>query len=173
MNERQDTPTTDIGDMTGVLLETVRRFAAESHARSGGEIQVTLDSSFEKDLYLDSLGRVELLMRVERAFGISLPEQLLASAETPRDLLREILVAAPATATPINARLENTSRKFGIPNRARVSAKWWYSCGCGNGGSSASAIAMATANASNNLARHPQSSLIARSTIASDLAVLS
>ena len=88
--------------MTGVLLETVRRFAAESHARSGGEIQVTLDSSFEKDLYLDSLGRVELLMRVERAFGISLPEQLLASAETPRDLLREILVAAPATAAAVD-----------------------------------------------------------------------
>ena len=102
MNERQDTPTTDIGGTAGVLLETVRRFAAESHARSGGEIQVTLDSSFEKDLCLDSLGRVELLMRVERAFGISLPEQLLASAETPRDLLRDG-VSTPALAAGFHA----------------------------------------------------------------------
>lgn len=99
MNERQDTPATNTrGNTSDVLLETVRRFAAESRARSGGEIPVTLDSSLEKDLGLDSLGRVELLMRVERAFGVSLPEHLLASAETPRDLLRAVLAASPATA---------------------------------------------------------------------------
>lgn len=102
LNERQDTHTTDISDTASVLLETVRRFATESHIRSGGEISVMLDSSLEKDLGLDSLGRVELLMRVERAFGISLPEQLLASAETPRDLLRAVLAAAPATAATAN-----------------------------------------------------------------------
>ncbi|BBJ00124.1 acyl-CoA synthetase [Ferrigenium kumadai] len=99
MNERQDTPATDTRSSTSdVLLETVRRFAAESRARSGGEMPVSLDSSLEKDLGLDSLGRVELLMRVERAFGVSLPEHLLASAETPRDLLRSVLAASPATA---------------------------------------------------------------------------
>ena len=119
MNERQDTPTTDIGGTAGVLLETVRRFAAESHARSGGEIQVTLDSSFEKDLGLDSLGRVELLMRVERAFAISLPEQLLAGAETPRDLLRAVLVAAPATAAAVDMpRSEAPQRVAAEPSAA-------------------------------------------------------
>jgi acyl carrier protein len=100
LNERQDTPSTDTsGGASDVLLATVRRFAAESHARSGGEIPVSLDSSLEKDLGLDSLGRVELLMRVERAFGVSLPEHVLASAETPRDLLRAVLAASPATAS--------------------------------------------------------------------------
>src|SRR3990167_4730715 len=119
LNERQDTPTTDIGGTAGVLLETVRRFAAESHARSGGEIQVTLDSSFEKDLGLDSLGRVELLMRVERAFAISLPEQLLAGAETPRDLLRAVLVAAPATAAAVDMpRSEAPQRVAAEPSAA-------------------------------------------------------
>ncbi len=83
-----------------VLLATVRQLVAESHVRSGGKIAVTLDSSLEKDLGLDSLGRVELLMRIERAFGISLPEQVLASAETPRDLLRAVLTAAPAVTPP-------------------------------------------------------------------------
>jgi acyl carrier protein len=89
-------------DTSGALLETVRRLVAETHTRSWGKVAVTLDSSLEKDLGLDSLGRVELLMRVERAFGVTLPEHLLASAETPRDLLGAVLAASPAMpATPM------------------------------------------------------------------------
>jgi acyl carrier protein len=44
-----------------------------------------LDSSLERDLGLDSLARVELVLRLEREFGASLAEQALAAAETPRD----------------------------------------------------------------------------------------
>jgi len=98
LNEPRDIP----ADTSGALLETVRRLVAETHTRSWGKVPVTLDSSLEKDLGLDSLGRVELLMRVERAFGVSLPEHLLASAETPRDLLGAVLAASPAMpATPM------------------------------------------------------------------------
>ena len=43
---------------------------------------------------LDSLGRVELLMRVEREFGVTLPEGTLTDAETPRDLLRAVLAGS-------------------------------------------------------------------------------
>ena len=85
-------------DAAGVLLETVRQLAAELHVRSSGEISAALDSSLERDLGFDSLGRVELLARIERVFGISLPEQALANAETPRDLLQAVLTAAPAAA---------------------------------------------------------------------------
>ncbi|MBA2658785.1 MAG: AMP-binding protein [Nitrosospira sp.] len=88
----------DTEDTAGVLLETVQRLAAELHVHSGREISATLDSSLERDLGFDSLGRIELLARVERVFGISLPEQVLASAETPRDLLRAMLTATPAVA---------------------------------------------------------------------------
>ncbi len=98
LTEQQHAVNTE--DTAGVLLATVRQLVAESHLRSGGKIAVTLDSSLEKDLGLDSLGRVELLLRLERAFGISLPEQVLASAETPRDLLRAVLTAAPAVTPP-------------------------------------------------------------------------
>ena len=49
---------------------------------------VTLDSSIERDLGLDSLARVELVLRIERAFDVTLPEHALYAAETPRDLLR-------------------------------------------------------------------------------------
>ncbi|MDN5752360.1 MAG: AMP-binding protein, partial [Nitrosospira sp.] len=85
-------------DAAGVLLEAVRRLAAELHARSGEEISATLDSSLERDLGFDSLGRVELIARIERVFGISLSEQALVNAETPRDLLQAVLTAAPAAA---------------------------------------------------------------------------
>ena len=77
------------------LLDLIGQFLNE--ARPGRRITVTLDSSLERDLGIDSLGRVELLLRAERAFGVSMPERALTSVETPRDLLRILLLAhAPA-----------------------------------------------------------------------------
>jgi len=78
------------------VLEIVAAVARE--ARPGVVPHATLDSSLEKELGLDSLARVELVLRLERAFGASLPEQALASAETPRDLLR--FLASSAGAAP-------------------------------------------------------------------------
>jgi 1-acyl-sn-glycerol-3-phosphate acyltransferase len=59
--------------------------------------RVTLDSSLDRDLGFDSLARVELLSRVERAFGVTLPENMLQIAETPRDLLVALGSASAAT----------------------------------------------------------------------------
>ena len=66
----------------------------ESEARPHVEAYVALDSSLERDLGLDSLARVELVLRLEREFATSLPEQALASSETPRDLLRFLLASS-------------------------------------------------------------------------------
>ena len=74
------------------LLAVVAAVARE--ARPHVDAYVSLDSSLERDLGLDSLARVELVLRVEREFGASLPEQALASSETPRDLLRFVLASA-------------------------------------------------------------------------------
>ena len=74
------------------LLGVVAAVARE--ARPHVEAYVALDSSLERDLGLDSLARVELVLRLEREFATSLPEQALASSETPRDLLRFLLAAA-------------------------------------------------------------------------------
>jgi acyl carrier protein len=74
------------------LLSVVAAVARE--ARPHVEAYVALDSSLERDLGLDSLARVELVLRLEREFGASLPEQALASSETPRDLLRFLLASA-------------------------------------------------------------------------------
>ncbi|HKX38687.1 MAG TPA: acyl carrier protein, partial [Burkholderiales bacterium] len=74
--------------MLGVVAAVARE------ARPNVEAYVALDSSLERDLGLDSLARVELVLRLEREFQAQLPEQALASSETPRDLLRFLLAAA-------------------------------------------------------------------------------
>jgi len=77
------------------LVEMVRKLAAELHP-SRAAIPSGLDARLEQDYGFDSLGRVELLLRIERRFGVSLPEAVMAEAETPRDLLRALLAAGPA-----------------------------------------------------------------------------
>jgi 1-acyl-sn-glycerol-3-phosphate acyltransferase len=75
---------------TGALLQQVRQLALELHPGRGRSLHVTLDSVLDRELGFDSLSRVELLLRLERAFGVSLPEQSLLGAETPRDLWRAV-----------------------------------------------------------------------------------
>ena len=78
------------------VLEQVRLLAMELHPRRKRSLRVTLDSALDRDLGFDSLSRVELLLRLDRTFQVSLPEQLLATAETPRDLWRALLSAGAA-----------------------------------------------------------------------------
>lgn len=87
----------DAEDTARRLLAVVAALVAES---GGAARAPTLDSALDRDLGIDSLGRVELVMRIERAFGTRLPEETLASAETPRDLLRAVLRGAGAPAAP-------------------------------------------------------------------------
>jgi 1-acyl-sn-glycerol-3-phosphate acyltransferase len=56
---------------------------------------VTLASSLDRDLGLDSLSRVELLLRIERAAGVALPESTLQAAETVADLWRAVQQGRP------------------------------------------------------------------------------
>lgn len=70
------------------LLELVRRLTRELHPHAVTLPEIGLDSLLDRDLGLDSLARVELLNRIEDTFAVRLPEQVLASAETPRELLR-------------------------------------------------------------------------------------
>src|SRR5499427_6319102 len=75
---------------TQTLLDTVQQLALELHPHKHDALAVTLDSALERDLGFDSLGRMELLLRLERALGVQLPEQVLASAEVLRDLLHAL-----------------------------------------------------------------------------------
>jgi acyl carrier protein len=73
------------------LLAVVRELAAEVHPGSKEFIKADLDSSLDRDLGFDSLALVELLARIEKSFNISLSEQILATVDTVRDLLRAVI----------------------------------------------------------------------------------
>jgi acyl carrier protein len=80
------------------LLLLVRETLSELRREPMQSIRVNLDSSLDRDLGLDSLARVELLLRIERAFDVTLPESTLQLAETPRDLLSAVHAASGVTA---------------------------------------------------------------------------
>ncbi len=87
------------------ILDIIECLVAELRPTARGAA-VTLDSALDKDLGLDSLGRMELLFRIERTFGVRLPEQAIATAETPRDLWDTVVksgtpIASTAAAAPI------------------------------------------------------------------------
>ena len=62
------------------LLEVVREVARELDPSSPAPRMVHLDSRLDRDLGFDSLGRVELITRLEERFGVVLPERLLVAA---------------------------------------------------------------------------------------------
>lgn len=84
------------------LLDLVAAVTRELHPGDVGGPAPTLDASFDRDLGLDSLGRVELFARVETAFGVTLSEQMMSAAQTPREILRAVLRAAGGTAAKLS-----------------------------------------------------------------------
>jgi 1-acyl-sn-glycerol-3-phosphate acyltransferase len=83
-------------DLAKRLIQVVRDLALELHPRLTRQVAVELDSNLDRDLALDSLGRAELLLRLDRTFKVRLPDHLIGDAETPRDLLEAVLAASPA-----------------------------------------------------------------------------
>ena len=81
------------------LIALVTGIARELRA-GDGSLRVDLDTDVYRDLGLDSLARMELLARLERAAGVSLPDRALAEATTPRELLRAFeSVRSPTSAS--------------------------------------------------------------------------
>jgi acyl carrier protein len=102
------------------VLAVVAAVARE--ARPHVDAYVTLDSSLERELGLDSLARVELVLRLEREFGASLPEQALASSETPRDLLRFLLATRGHAPHAADRTVASLAQSEGVrpPERAQT-----------------------------------------------------
>ena len=111
MNEPRPQPAQDQLDANRVL-EVVAAVARD--ARPHVEVRATLDSSLERELGLDSLARVELVLRLEREFEASLPEQALASSETPRDLLRFLLASRGHAPHMADRTLASLSQSEGV-----------------------------------------------------------
>ncbi|MDP2823469.1 MAG: AMP-binding protein, partial [Sulfuritalea sp.] len=101
------------------LLSLIDALVAE--VRPGGRSSAALDSLLDKDLGLDSLARVELLARIEQAFGVRLGDDLLGSAETPRDLLAALSSGTSAATDKLAERVAwhaPETAEEGQPDRA-------------------------------------------------------
>ena len=115
---RQDAPKeVPLGDASARLLRVVGTLVEETHP--GRRNTVALDSRLERDLGLDSLARVELLLRLGREFGATLPEAALSEAETARDLLRFLGHVLPAAGMQAGAELPHGAL-IGAPEAART-----------------------------------------------------
>jgi 1-acyl-sn-glycerol-3-phosphate acyltransferase len=79
----------------GELFALVSELVRELHARSGTAATVNASSRLDRDLGIDSLGRTELILRIEHAFGVRLPANTLADADTVGDLLIALGQSAP------------------------------------------------------------------------------
>ncbi|HYA97787.1 MAG TPA: AMP-binding protein, partial [Methylomirabilota bacterium] len=74
-----------------LLAELGNRSAIETCARAG------LAAHLERDLGLGSLERVELLVRLDKAFSVQLPDSALSEADTVSDLVEAVLAEGPAS----------------------------------------------------------------------------
>ncbi len=77
------------------LCGILQALTAELHPHLRGRRVVSLDSHLVRDLGIDSLGRMELLARLEQAFGVSIPEQALFATQTVHEVLAVVRAAAP------------------------------------------------------------------------------
>lgn len=102
------------------LLDVVRRLAAETHP--GRVPRVTLESRLESDLGLDSLARVELLLRIREAFGRALPDEALSEAQSVLHLLHLLGDPHPAAPAGIGAAAPSlpTAAAEGLPSEAQT-----------------------------------------------------
>ena len=77
------------------VLEVIRGLLEELGSQGALPI-LSASSQLDRDLGLGSLERVELLARLETAFGMRLPDRVASEANTPDDLARVIL-SSPGT----------------------------------------------------------------------------
>jgi len=94
----------------------------------GNARRPTLDDALDRDLGISSLERVELLLRLERAFGVRLPDSVVGEAATPKDLVAALRHAVPTVAEAAPAVREVTSATKSVPTTARslVEALRWH-----------------------------------------------
>jgi 1-acyl-sn-glycerol-3-phosphate acyltransferase len=77
------------------LIAVIRDFLHELHPQRAATLEITLSSRLERDLGIDSLARTELVLRVERSFGLRLRGAAISEVETVGDLLRVLEQAHP------------------------------------------------------------------------------
>jgi acyl carrier protein len=77
------------------LIAVVSELVKELQQQSKRRVDVSLSSQLDRDLGIDSLGRTELILRIERAFRVRLPIQVISEANTVGDVLAALEQASP------------------------------------------------------------------------------
>ena len=70
-----------------LLIAVVSELVRELHPQARRPVDVGRSSQLDRDLGIDSLGRTELILRLERVFRVRLPIQVLSQANTVGDIL--------------------------------------------------------------------------------------
>ena len=109
------------------VLEIVTGLTAELQGALA-PATIALDQSLERDLAIGSLERVELLLRLEQAFGVRLSDAAMMEAETPGDLARAVLTAGPLGAAQVPERVGALSAASAAPASAGtlIDALRWH-----------------------------------------------
>ena len=118
--------TIDVTRVADAVLAAVRETVAEVNPTC--HAAVTLDSSLDRDLGLDSLVRAELLVRVEELLNIRLSETLFVDAQTPRDLVDAALRAENLAPLPVAMQELHPEASAALPRHVRtlVEALEWH-----------------------------------------------
>ncbi len=128
----QDATETDAPTQGGAaLLELIAALAGE--LRPGAPAPaLTLDSALETEAGIDSLGRIELLGRIERRLGWRLDEARALTAQTPRDLLAAVTgtgaraAAASRPAAPAPAPAPMPAQRIPADTATLTDALAWH-----------------------------------------------
>ncbi len=110
----------------GEILEIVRDLLRELGSHRAAEA-ATLHSSFDRDLGLGSLERVELLVRCESRFNVRLPDEIAQRAETPAEWARVLLEPSrvetgPSRSAKSRYHVEQPTRQ--APPEPRTARTW-------------------------------------------------
>src|SRR5260370_30103833 len=100
------------------LLDVVRGLVSElGHQRALASVSAA--AHLESELGLGSLERVELLLRIEQAFGTRLDDRVVAEADTVQDLISGLgaVNGSPGTLT-VNSSTAVALTRTGVATRA-------------------------------------------------------
>ncbi len=83
------------------LIAVVRALVEELYPQRARVIDITQSSRLQQDLGIDSLGRMELILRIERVFQRRLPVSVMGEADTVQDILAALEQAQAVAATHV------------------------------------------------------------------------
>lgn len=72
------------------VISEISKLVEELHPELHEQPVVTMDSRLDKELGLDSISRMELLVRLEKKLQLHVADTVMTTAETPRDILRAL-----------------------------------------------------------------------------------